>query len=537
VTFHARKSFFAICLKSYTFEIHFQSKFGTIKLGIEGQNMSVLQKQAFQNALLLYTGVFLGAMNKYLLFSRILGGEKMGLVDVILSSALVLAEVSKLGSTTTLIRFFPYFTKHREKQASFHFLNLLFYPFLGFLALSLLILIGKTEFLALFKAKSPLFVEYYYFVFPLFLGYALFSSFFSYSQSNLKTVVPVAVQEIGVRLWQAMAVIGFYFHFFTFPQFLLLYSLTYWVNGAVIVVYLSWLKRLNIAVNFSLHGTRLNKIMMRFGFVAFLSRAAEAIKENTSTIQIAKLAGLNATAIYGLGAFVALMIYIPARAMGNIALPIIIQKIQQKKFQELSDIYQKSALNGLIMGLLAFVLIVLNIDYLIDFLPKNRFQHLEDIKYVTLFLSLSRIFDVANGVNAAIVAYSKRTYHYAFYANVVLIAMIFIFNSLFVSTLGVIGASMATALAMFFYNLLNTFIVWREYKMQPFSIQSLYPFALVGGILLLHFFVPTFESIWLNIFIRSGVAILLYCYLILYFKISADFDGIWRKVKGFLQKK
>jgi len=499
--------------------------------------MSVLQKQAFQNVVLLYTGVLLGAMNKYLLFSRILGGEKMGLVDVILSSALVLAEVSRLGSTTTLIRFFPYFAKHQEKQASFHFLNLIFYPFVGFLVLSLLVLVGKTEFLALFKAKSPLFVEYYYFVFPLCLGYALFSSFFSFSQCNLKTVLPVAVQEIGVRAWQAIAVVGFYFHFITFPQFLFLYSLTYWVNGAVIVVYLIWLKRLRLEVNFSLHGTRLNKIMMRFGFVAFLSRVAEAIKENTSTIQIAKLAGLNATAIYGLGAFVALMIYIPARAMGNIALPIIIQKIQHKKFQDLSDIYQKSALNGLIMGLLAFTLIVLNIDYLIDFLPKNRFQNLEDIKYVTLFLGLSRIFDVANGVNAAIVAYSKRTYHYAFYANIVLIFMIFIFNSAFVSTLGVIGAGIATALAMFFYNLINTFIVWREYKMQPFSIQSLYPFAFVALILFLHFLIPTFESIWLNLFLRSGIAIFLYCFLILYFHISADFDGIWRKAKEFLRKK
>lgn len=497
--------------------------------------MGVLQKQAFQNALLLYTGVLLGAINKYLLFSRILGGENMGLVDVLLYSSLVLAEMSKLGSGSILIRFFPYFTQHKEKQASFHFLNLIFYPLMGFLGLSLLILIGKQPFLSFFSEKSALFVEYYYYIFPLFLGYALFSSFFSFSQSNLKTVIPVAIQEIGVRVWQAIAVLLFYFEWISFPVFLLLYSLTYWVNGSFLVAYLLWLKRLKLKIDFALMGTRLHKIMLRFGFVSFLSRAAEVIKENTGAIQIASLAGLNATAIYGLGAFVALMIYIPARAMGNIALPIIIQKIQHKKFQDLSEIYQKSALNGLIMGLLAFILIVINIDYLIVFLPKDRFQHLEDIKYVTLFLSLSRIFDVANGVNAAIVGYSKKTYHYAFFSNVLLIAMILIFNLLFVPSFGVIGAGAATALAMFFYNLINTFIVWHEYKMQPFSIQSLYPFGIVAFILVLHFYLPFFENIWLNIFIRSGIAIFIYSALILFFHISADFDGIWRKVKGFFR--
>lgn len=498
--------------------------------------MSVLQKQAFQNALLLYTGVLLGAVNKYFLFVRILGGENMGLVDVLLSTSLVLAEFSRLGSASTLIRFFPYFIRHPEKQTSFHFINLFFYPLLGFVGISLLILLGKNEFLAFFSRKSGLFVEYYYFIFPLFLGYALFSSFFSFAQSNLKTVIPVAIQEIGVRIWQAIAVILYYYEIISFPQFLLLYSLTYWVNGSLLVLYLSWLKRLKVRVNFELLGTRLHRIMLRFGMVAFLSRAAEVIKENLGAIQIAVLAGLNATAIYGLGAFVALMIYIPARAMGNIALPIIIQKIQQRKFEDLQGIYQKSALNGLIMGLLAFILIVINIDYLIAFLPKEKFEHIEDIKYVTFFLALSRIFDVANGVNAAIVNYSKKTYHYAFYANVLLVIMMLLFNWIFIPSFGVIGAGIATALAMFFFNLINTFIVWREYKMQPFSMQSLYPFAIVGFILLLHFYLPFFDSIWVNIFIRSAVAVLLYVFFILFFHISADFDGIWRKVKGFIIK-
>ncbi|MFN0203107.1 MAG: lipopolysaccharide biosynthesis protein [Bacteroidia bacterium] len=528
-------------LKQFIEELLFGKKMVILAAQFTRKNsMGIIQKQSLQNAVFLYAGVLLGAINKYVLFSHILGGDKMGLTDILLSTALILTQFAKLGSGSMLIRFFPYFQRHTSKQASFYFLNLVFYPLVGFILAYLGVMLFKEPFLAHFSEKSALFVTYYLYTFPLALGYTLFTSFFSFSQSNLKTVVPVAIQEVGVRLWQAAAVLLFHFEYIGFDLFLLLYALTYWATLAALVTYLVWLGRLKLAIRFDLWGTKLHRIMWRIGGVLFLARVVETLKDNLTAIQAAALIGLNGTAIYSLSGFIAMMIYVPVRAMNSIALPIVIHDMQAKNFDRLKEIYQKTAINGLVVAMLMFLLIVVNLKLLITFLPQQKFQGLDAIQPLTIFLGISRLFDVANGVNAAIVEYAKKTFQYTFYTNVLMVFVILGLNFLLMKQMGLVGAGMAAMISMLLYNSLNTFIIWKTYRIHPFTLKSLYPVLICGALLGLYYLLPfDYSSLWVALPFSALISVL-YLTLTYFLNISENINamirGAVKKLKGVVKK-
>ena len=76
--------------------------------------MGIIQKQGVRITLITYLGIIIGALNTMLIFPRVLGPEKHGLVMLLLSIATVFTQFIHLGVPNIIIRFYPYFYEKKK---------------------------------------------------------------------------------------------------------------------------------------------------------------------------------------------------------------------------------------------------------------------------------------------------------------------------------------------------------------------------------------------------------------------------------------
>ncbi|MCB0852400.1 MAG: hypothetical protein KDD63_09270, partial [Bacteroidetes bacterium] len=100
--------------------------------------MGIIQRQATWNALNSYAGVVLGLVNKLIFFNFWLTKAQFGLVELLITFMVLGAELSNLGVTKIVIRFFPFFQDHKERSGKFIFFVAVYSVF-GFLLVTLIL--------------------------------------------------------------------------------------------------------------------------------------------------------------------------------------------------------------------------------------------------------------------------------------------------------------------------------------------------------------------------------------------------------------
>ena len=87
--------------------------------------MGIVQKDAFKTTVISYLGLFLGYVNKVVLFIWFLSTEQIGLINLILAVGLLFAQLSNLGTVYVTWRFFPFFRNAARRNYGFLLLNTL----------------------------------------------------------------------------------------------------------------------------------------------------------------------------------------------------------------------------------------------------------------------------------------------------------------------------------------------------------------------------------------------------------------------------
>lgn len=492
--------------------------------------MGIVQRQGFQNTLWSYAGILLGYINKFVLFTHILKLEKMGLAELLLSAAVVFAELARMGSYVMLLRFFPHYSGRKDK-AAFNFITTLFLPFAGCILFTLLFFIFKTPILNTFSVKCTLFPEYYLFFLPIGYGLTFLGVFTNYAQSNMKSVVPTAILEVGNRMFHTVAVLLLWLNLIDFQGFLWIFSGGYLIAFGVIVSYLIWLKRYTISVDFSILRTRLMKITLSYGFYNYFSRSAVIIMEQTGVLQVGALMGETNAAIYQIAYFLSQLVYTPARSMYSVVGPIVAKHIHKRNFDELKSIYVKSSLNGFIAGLFVFIIIQTNLKDLLILL------HLDIPEAVTVFffVGLARLIDVANGVNYTIVVYSKH-YKASLWGSIALLLLTLGLNNFLIPVWGAVGAGIASGLALLLFNAFNSYIVWQHFKMLPYTFGHIIVTGISAFLLLLLFYLPFPFPPLLAMILRGMLTLILFTGAVYFTGVSGDMNHVISVVMNRLKK-
>jgi O-antigen/teichoic acid export membrane protein len=475
--------------------------------------MGIIRRQSIQNLLFSYGGVALGYLNQIYLFITFLTTVQYGLVNVLLNAAVLFAEIAQMGIVSTMIRFGTYFSDKTLRSREFNFLVLL-YPIVGGGLLVLVFFLFKGQLLGFYSEKSPLFIVHYGLIFPIFLFMAFSSLLNAVLNAYYKTVLTVFLKEIFLRLCQTAAILLYALEVLTFEGFLLTFVAGYLLQLMALVSYLLYLGKFPVQPNLRIFRRPVFRLLVNYSLFAWLAQASAIIVNRIDLIMLgSNLAGLEQAAIYTLAMSLSLVIFMPARAVNPIAVPVI------------AESWKKRDLGGIL-----FVGMWINLDSLYLIIGKPEYAA---GKMAFLFLGLAKLFDISTGVNGGII-YTSRKYRYDLWFNTGLVIMVISTNLWLIPLYQATGAAIATAVSIFFFNLSRTLFVWYQFQMQPFTGRTLLTLALGTGALGIGVFLPAVPQPLLDIVVRSAATGGLYFLGVYFLKLSPQLNGLVGVVKNRL---
>ena len=160
--------------------------------------MGVIARHSIQGTMVTYIGVAVGFVTTFFVLTRFLTTEEVGLARTLLDAGTLFIGLAQLGTSSSIIRFFPYF-RDNNRHHGFFFWTIIV-PIIGFVFFSLVWWACHAPIADWLGEKSPRFVDYYWMVLPL-AFFMLYQTIFETNANVLmRIVVPRAVREIGVRV-------------------------------------------------------------------------------------------------------------------------------------------------------------------------------------------------------------------------------------------------------------------------------------------------------------------------------------------------
>lgn len=479
--------------------------------------MGIIQRQGIQNTIITYIGIFIGFLNLIVIQPFFLTPEEIGLTRVLFSFSSLLSVLFPLGVGHITIRYFPHF---RDKEKGHHgfFGLVLFIPLAGYVAMGLALFFLRGFFISQYQQESPLFSEYFDFVFPLSFALGIITVLNVYAYALFKTSVPSLLNDVLTRLFSIIVIALYFLKWISFEQFIILFVAVYFFQLVILLLYIYKIDMPSLKINFSMLKQHNPTEILQYGLLLSVASIASLGLKYLDSIMIAKYLPLAQVGIYTIAVFIPTVIEAPLNALDKISTTKIASALASKNLLEVEEIYYRSSRYMLLLGGLLFLMINVNISYLLEFLPKEYSEG----KMVVLIVSISALLSMACGANTAMI-YNSEYYKYGVFLLVFLALSAFIFNMIFIPIYGIEGAAFATALSAVFYALLRIIFIAFKYKLQPLDLKSVKTFILVGACFLLNFFLPEVQNIYLNISIHSAIVISVYVVAVYLLKIVPEF--------------
>ena len=176
--------------------------------------------------------------------------------------------------------------------------------------------------------------------------------------------------------------------------------------------------------------------------------------------------------------YAANLIQVPQRSIQSISAGILSRAWKDKDYKEIYRIYQRSCINLLLMSLFIFGNIWLNV---VDGMQVLNIQKdYSDGLGVLFILGMVRIIDAGTGLNAMVINTST-FWRFDFYSGVILLAFRLPLTYFLIKHYGIIGSAFAELTAYTVYNFIRFEFLRRKFKMQPFTIKTLYSFLLAAA--------------------------------------------------------
>ncbi|HEY1869703.1 MAG TPA: oligosaccharide flippase family protein, partial [Chitinophagaceae bacterium] len=426
--------------------------------------------------------------------------DQFGLTRLFIDFAQNIFAFASLGTIPVLYKFYPYYKDNLADKKNDLLTWVLVGSVIGFILITLTGIVFQPYVVRKFSERSPLFIDFYYLVYPFSLGYLFFAVLEGYSWALQRTVVTNALKETVLRIITTVFILLYYFKLISFTQFMYLFSILYMIITGLMVIYLWRINQFNITFTISRVTKKFIKKMIGLQFFVFGGICLNAVAITISGILIASKMGLTATAVYSLAAYVANLVEIPQRSITSISTGVLSRAWKDKDFKDINRIYHRSSINMLLLSLFVFGNVWLNVSQGIDILHiQNEYAAGLGVVFI---LGIAKIIDAGTGVNSVIIATST-FWKFEFFTGVVLLSLRIPLAYILIQRYGIIGPAYAELISQVVYNFIRYEFLRRKFNMQPFNAETLYT-ILLGTITIAVIYFLFFEIAgWLGIIIRS----------------------------------
>ena len=486
--------------------------------------MGVIKRQGIKQSIVNYAGVFLAAFSTIFIYS--LDQELYGAARFVIDTAFILSPFILLGATSVAIRYFPVFKD--EKNGHNGLLSILGIQFLvgGVIVLAILFLCRDTIF-DIYKDKPDLYTNQFFKIAILAIIIGLFNLLYSYT-SNFKRIVIPSIFLNLIKLSLPILILLCYFEYVPFSFLINGILGTYILALIGILVYLSHLGQLKLNFNFDIVDKPLMKGMSSFAMFSLLSGMGSMLAFRIDSLMVSTLIDFENNGVYNIALFIGNAIAIPTTAILQIASPIVAEAINKRDIPQVDSLYNKSSLNLLIFGVLLFVLVMTGIIDLFHLMPGDNFD-MHSGYYIVMAIGLAKLVDMATSINSQIINYSKY-YRFNVIAILLMAVINIILNLVLIPKYQVIGAAMATFLSLTIYNLIKLIFIYIKFKIQPFSVQTLWVLGIGALSFGLAYIIPNSGYPIANLIMKSIVISAIYLTLTLKLKVSEDINEMWQQL-------
>jgi O-antigen/teichoic acid export membrane protein len=139
------------------------------------------------------------------------------------------------------------------------------------------------------------------------------------------------------------------------------------------------------------------------------------------------------------------------------------------------------------------------------------------------------LIDLGTGINGEILITSN-FWRFNFITHVMLVAVSIPMNYFFITKYGIIGSAYSNLIVYSAYNCTRFFFIWKKYRMQPFSVNTLYVVLLGLLCYIIGMQSDVMQNSILNAIIRCMVVLLFFIIPVLAFKLSSDFTLLYNQM-------
>lgn len=485
--------------------------------------MGIVRKQSIRSSVFIYIGFALGAFNFWLL-PKILTGEEFGLVRVLISVSTLLAGLCSLGTQPLITRFYPYYQSYEKKKKNDLLGWTLLISLAGFGIMALLTILCRDLIVRKFEGNSPLFIHYFYLIYPFTLFILLYSLYERIAWSRQFTVTSNFLRETGVRLFTLIIIFFLWLQWFSFNQFITWYSLQFGVVFLIIYIFLAYRQSAHFTLKISRTTSHLYRQMISYSGYIFGGSLFVLVEQFFNTILLGSRVNLATAGIFDIANFIATFLLVPKRSMQAAASATIATAWKDNDLGRIERVYKKSAATLLITGLFILGLIWLNIDHIFDlYKPEYRSG-----KYVVLLIGLANLVDLGTGLNYDILV-NSRLWKIHFFISLALTAFFLPVTYFFVRAYGLMGSAYGILASLIVYNLARYILIWWKFRMQPFSVKTIW--ILLTAIIayaVSAYMIPSFRDIFVDGAVKSFVFFMLFAAGVLGGKLSEDVTELYR---------
>ena len=415
--------------------------------------MGVIAKQSIRGTIVTYIGIAVGIVTTFFVLTRFLTTEEIGLARVLIDAATLFIGLAQLGTNASIIRFYPYFREKDSDEDHGFFFWALVVPFIGFVLFAVIYWACSAPLGAWFGEKSPLFVDYYYFVLPL----AFFMLYQTICESTcnvlMHIVLPRAVRELVVRVGLLVLYLLYAFRVLSMDGFVIGLCANYAICATINLIYFFSLKKINLKPDFAFlraNTDLVRRYLLYSGFL-ILSAVTGVLAPTLSSFFVTAKMGLETTGIFAIATYMAVLVSVPNRSLSAIASPQLARAIKENNREECATLIRQVTRNMLLIGGFILLAIWVNIDLIFHILPNGA--TFATAKNVVLILGVSQLVLGTFTICLTALNYS-RFYAISLILSLILTGSAIVLNNYLVPLWGMEGAAISNLLSYGLYYLL-----------------------------------------------------------------------------------
>jgi O-antigen/teichoic acid export membrane protein len=496
--------------------------------------MGVIRRQSLKHSAVNVAAMCIGGLSIFFVYPHAL--EAYGLFQVLAQVGMVGLPLLSLGANTVAIRFFPRF---QDKASGHHgFLPLLFgLCAVGFALTAFGVLLAALivpQWWDVWAGRTPLLRQYVWVALPLAFFYVIGTVLSVYSANFKRIVIPSVLFDFSQKIVQPLLIIAVWKQWLPLGAAvagLLLHAIVVAIGLAL------YLRRLGEwhwrpAPGFLTPGLR-RELLQFIGFGAFGGFALQ-MASKVDILMVGLQSSLTSAAIYSIAAYIASTIDIPTRSLYTASASSVARYIADHDRPALASLYRKVSINLLISGLLVFGAVWVSIDRVYYLLANG--QIIADGKNVLLLIGMSRIVEMATGLNNYLIYYSR--YYRLSLVSLGLCAVLNVAaNIVLIPRFGLEGPALATLLSVTGYNTFSLLLVWFKMRLQPFTLSTLTVFFLAGISYTVAASLP--HSSWplFDIALHSGAYVVIFGALVVRLQVSPDLSEVAAKALAIVRRR